>query len=189
MLIIPLALAIGGFWLRQIQRTTEQRRTTDNQRETALQSYIDKISDLLLKEYLGEIKINGVLKPEHDKVRNIARVRTITILFQLDARRIGYVFAFLREAGLMSNKPNSSIVSLSAANLIGVNLSGANLSKADLSGAILFRANLHDAILFRANLRGANLREAHDLTQQQIDQVFSCEGALLPEGLTCHYNQ
>ena len=28
---------------------------------------------------------------------NVARVRTITILFQLDTRRIGYVFAFLFE--------------------------------------------------------------------------------------------
>ena len=46
------------------------------------------------------------------EVRNVARVRTITILFQLDARRIGYVLAFLCEAGLMSTTPEDSIVSL-----------------------------------------------------------------------------
>jgi len=78
LLIIPVVLAIGGFWLNQLQksreeRTTEQRAKTereaaakrdqterdialDNQRETALQEYIDKLSELLLKEHLGELK-------------------------------------------------------------------------------------------------------------------------------------
>src|SRR5437764_14966017 len=59
LLIIPLMLAIGGFWLNQIQksrdeRATEQRDKTerkiaaDNQREAALQAYLDRIAELLL---------------------------------------------------------------------------------------------------------------------------------------------
>ncbi len=59
LLIVPLVLAVGGFWLSQMQKTTEQRRTTDNQLETALQAYIDKMSELLLKEHLDERTADG----------------------------------------------------------------------------------------------------------------------------------
>src|SRR5690348_9344349 len=47
LLIVPLVLIIGGFWLSQLQKTTEQRSTADNQHEAALQGYIDKMSELL----------------------------------------------------------------------------------------------------------------------------------------------
>jgi hypothetical protein len=46
--------------------------------------------------YLGELTAESKLKPEYIHVRNVARVRTITVLTQLNARRISYVFAFLR---------------------------------------------------------------------------------------------
>jgi len=56
-------LAIGGFWLNRIQKSrdekaaqqrakTEHEIATDNQRETALQAYIDKMSELLLEKNL-----------------------------------------------------------------------------------------------------------------------------------------
>src|SRR5437868_9885179 len=88
LLILPILFVIGGFWLNQIQksreeRTTEQRAQTeleiaaDNQREAALQDYIDKMSELLLKEGLRESQ------PE-DEVRKIARVRTLTVLQRLE---------------------------------------------------------------------------------------------------------
>ncbi len=166
LLIVPLVLAIGGLLFSQVQKTTEQRRTTDNQREAALQSYIDKISELLLKEHLGERTADGKLNPLYEQVRNVARVRTITVLTQLDARRIGYVFAFLREAGLMSNKPNSSIVSLSQADLSKI-----NLSQADLRGADLQEANLSEAHLSNANLTYTNLTYA-DLTEAYLTEAY-----------------
>jgi uncharacterized protein YjbI with pentapeptide repeats len=83
---------------------------------------------------------------------------------------------------------------LSGTNLIDANLSGAFLSDADLSsayldGADLSGADLSGAILSGAILSGADLRYTHDLTQQQLDQVDTCQGAILPEGLTCHHNQ
>ena len=159
------------------------------------------MSELLLKENLRSSAVDA-------EARNLARVRTITILFQLDARRIGYVFAFLRETGLMSNKPNSSIVSLrgadlrkinlSHADLTGANLSGADLSEANLSGALLFRANLRDTILSGANLsdtilkaanleeallRGANLKDAIGITISELEkQAAFLTAAIMPDG-------
>ncbi len=161
LLIVPLVLAVGGFWLSQMQKTTEQRRTTDNQHEAALQAYIDKMSELLLKEHLGERTADGKLKPDYEQVRNVARVRTITLLIQLDARRIGYVFAFLREAGLMSLTLEDDVVSLKDADLHEVNWSQADLGGAILRGANLNRANLHRTFLFGANLTDANLMGAN----------------------------
>src|SRR6266487_4664965 len=208
-LAIPVVVGFGAVWFTTRQGKIADAENIDNQRETALQAYIDKMSELLLHENLRNSQ------PEAEE-RTIARVRTITILFQLDARRIGYVFAFLRETGLMSNKPNESIVilkdadlkqiNLCQANLTEANLSKinlcqailheANLSKADLSGAILVEADLSEAILWGANLWHANLRRAilvgadllkadlsgANLSQTNLSEAKSLKGAIMPDG-------
>jgi len=126
--------------------------------------YIDKLSELLLHENLRDSQ------PEAE-ARTIARVRTITILFQLDARRIGYVFAFLRDAGLMSTEQNGSIVSLKEADLRKINLSHTDLSEADLSGASLVGADLSGA-----SLSGTLFSDA------QLKQAKTLQGATMPDG-------
>jgi hypothetical protein len=167
---IPVVAGFGAAWFTAQHGKVSERENRDNQREKALQDYIDKMSELLLD------KDNPLResKPE-DEVRTIARVRTITILSQLDARRIGYVFTFLREAELMSNELASSIVSLRQADLRKINwgqadlreanfmdadLTGATISQADLSKSDLSGANLSEATLSRADISGANLGRA-----------------------------
>jgi uncharacterized protein YjbI with pentapeptide repeats len=165
LLIIPLALAVIAlvFQLantraeRQIAKERyeqDQQISLDKQHEDLLQTYLDRMSELLLKEKLRSSEINA-------EVRNVARVRTITVLTQLDTRRIGYVFTFLDEAGLMSRTSNDNVMSLKEADLRGVNWSQADLTKADLRGANLSGANLRGANLSGANLRGANLSGAN----------------------------
>ncbi len=184
LLIIPVVLAVVALLFNLATTHTEQKIAAlryeqdqqialNKQREDLLQAYIDRMSELLLKEQLRSSAVDA-------EVRNVARVRTITILFQLDARRIGYVFAFLRESGLMSTKPDSSVVSLSQADFRKINFSQANLYKADLSdafliganltGARLYGANLTGAFLVEADLSGANLREA-DLTGANLREA------------------
>ncbi len=82
---------------------------------------------------------------------------------------------------------------LSGANLSGANLRGADLSGADLSGADLSGANFYhtdfgfgSANLTNADLSGADLTYEYYLTQQQLDRVFTCKGAILPKGLRCN---
>ena len=82
LLIIPAVLAIGGYLFNLATSRNEQKNTTDNQREVALQEYIDKMSQLLLKENLR------ASQPE-DEVRNVARAHTLTVLSRLDGRRKG----------------------------------------------------------------------------------------------------
>ena len=207
-LAIPVVVGFGAAWFTAQQGKVSERENKDNQRETALQAYIDKMSELILQEHLGELTADGKLNPEYEQVRKIAQVRTITVLNQLDAKRVSYVFAFLREAGLMSTTSNDSVVSLSDANLHsvnwsqaflfqanlsgtfleGANLTGANLRRANLTGAKLYGADLSGAILNGADLSGAiligaNLKDARGVTVKELEkQALSLKWATMPDG-------
>src|SRR5450755_2737962 len=233
LLIVPLALALVAIMFNQANTRTErqiaqqrykhdeeiaqqryerdQQIALDKQQEDLFQAYLDRISELLLKENLRT--------SPSEEVRNVARVRTITVLTQLNIRRVSYVFAFLQEAGLMSNTPDSSVVHLKHADLRAVewgkadlgkanlsgtllgkaNLSGANLSGADLSGARLSYANLSGAdlreailksevILFETDLSYANLGKANlsgaTITEEQLKKARSLKGTTMPDGST-----
>lgn len=155
LLIIPLVLAGGALLLNRSERNNEREITADRQREAALQSYLDRMSDLLLKEKL---------RTTRDKeVRNIARIRTLTVLRRLDGSRKGIVLRFLQEAKLLTKEKN--IVDLTGADLRGADLSDADLSNAnlnsvDLSNASLVGANLNGVDLAGASLNGAILNGA-----------------------------
>src|SRR5260221_389030 len=170
LLIIPLVLAVAALLFNRATTRTEQTIALDKQREDLLQAYLDRMSELLLEKKLAT--------SPSEEASNVARVRTITILFQLDARRIGYVFAFLREAGLMSAYSDSSIVSLSQANLNKIDLSQANLSETNLSEANLSEANLSKTNLRQANLRQANLRQAN-LSEADLSEADLSEANLI----------
>ena len=205
--IIPVALAFGVWWLNRLQQQRDQKladqraqteRETaekqaqaerdialDNQREAALQDYIDNMSELLLHEKLRE-------SGQTDEVRTIAHVRTLTVLPRLDGKRKGSVVQFLYESGLIQK--DKKIIDLHGAILTGAILTGAFLVGADLryanlSGADLYEANLRGAdlretILEEANLRGADLREANlreaNLRGANLD-VANLRGAILEE--------
>ncbi len=156
--IIPAVLVVGGFLLNNtISRTereaTEKRDQTerdvalDNQREAALQAYIDSMSELLLEKKLRE-------SGEDDEVRMIARVRTLTVLPRLDGERKGSVLQFLYEAGLINK--DKCIIDLRGANLKGTKLVIPNLNSANLR-----ETNLREASLVGADLSGADLSHAN----------------------------
>lgn len=197
LLIIPLVLAIGAFFLNRSERTIERKTAedraklereiaTDRQQEAALQAYLDRMAELLLKDKLRTTK--------NKEVRNVARIRTLTVLRGLDGKRKGMVVLFLYESGLLSEKPiidlagaeleraylekaklsgaNLSQTILTHAFLDDANLSGADLSKAsmafaDLTGANLNGAKLNKTLLNRSELQGANLKRA-DLREVQL---------------------
>jgi len=147
-LAIPVVVGIGAAWYTAQQGKVSDRENTDNQRETALQAYIDKMTELLLKEHLGERTADGKLDPKYEQVRKIARIRTITVLNQLDGRRVSYVFAFLSEVALRSMQPYDSVVILEKADFRDVDWSGANLfGGVNLGGVSFFKSNLNYAYL------------------------------------------
>jgi uncharacterized protein YjbI with pentapeptide repeats len=177
--IIPIFLSFGVFLLNRSERNNESKIASDRQREAALQTYLDRMSDLLLKEKLRST--------ENEEVRNIARTRTLTLLRELDPRRKRIVLLFLLESGLITNENNSNNknkffrinlteADLSGADLfevflIGIHLAGANMREANLSNATLMdaflqatklnKASLTKAILIGAIMFGADLTEAN----------------------------
>jgi Pentapeptide repeats (8 copies) len=146
-LAVPVVVGFGAVWFTTRQGKVADAENTDNQREAALQAYIDKMSELLLEKNLRN-------SAEDDEVRKIARVRTLTILHRLDSKRKGNVLQFLHESKLINK--DKRIIDLNGANLQNANLSGAELSGDELSGVDLSGADLSGAILIYADLR-ANL--------------------------------
>jgi hypothetical protein len=182
---------------RDKQQQTDLQISADNQREGALQTYIDNMSEFLLEKNLRESRRGG-------EVQIIARARTLTVLPRLDGLRKSSVLQFLYESGLIYKdmqvidllganlrEVNLNETNLSGASLDGASLDGANLSGANLSGANLRDANLRDANLRDANLSGADLSGA-DLsgailvgaivTNKQLAEAKSLAGATMPDG-------
>lgn len=209
LLIIPLFLAGGAFFLNRSERSAEREIATDRQQEAALQAYIDRMSDLLLKDNLRTTK--------SEEVRNVARIRTLSVLRGLDPTRKGIVVLFLSEAGLIFShyrySQDETVVDLKGADLIGIELSGASLNDANLSNANLSMANFQGTIfdgcdftcsnltfanlqgcdlagyngpglpskIFNADLSFANLANAL-VVGELLTEVKSLKGATMPDG-------
>lgn len=177
-LAIPVVVGLGAAWYTAQQGKVSERESTDNQRETALQAYIDKISELILKEHLVE------LTPEYDEVRKIARVRTLTVLRRLDGDRKGSVINFLQESGLIKHgMEDNPIIHLKDADLRKAQLSDADLSNADLSGSWMVGAGMESAILEGANLSDVRLHDADlsgvDMRKTTLSNVILMGATLL----------
>lgn len=75
---------------------------------------------------------------------------------------------------------------LTGANLANANFCHANLQHAQLANAELQNADLSEADLYGANLSGAQLQNANlfqsNISADQLAQVYSLEGATLPDG-------
>jgi hypothetical protein len=151
---------IIGFTTFELQQAANQAQVLDQQHQNILDTYLDRMSDLLLTYHLAASKPGDV-------VRAVAQARTYLALQNLDGNRKGTLIEFLWDASLIFTQ--QPIISLDAAHL-----DGTWLSETDLKGADLSYANLTNALY---------------LTQQQLDQVASCKGAILLPGLTCHNNR
>lgn len=70
------------------QQATSLRVPQNQQQEDERQTYLDRMSDLLLSQHLATSQPGDV-------VREVARVRALTVLRQLDGKRKGPVVGFL----------------------------------------------------------------------------------------------
>jgi uncharacterized protein YjbI with pentapeptide repeats len=180
LLIVPVALAVGVYWLNQAQRKRELEVENQRAQDEALQAYIEQIAQLILDKE----------RPLLDRERSWARAWTLMVLNRLDGIRKGSVVQFLHESGLILT--NDPVVSLSGANLSNTDLSRVhqkwadrlevptsktpanpegtsrlmtasmmfNLRGVNLSGAYLDRARLTDVELAEAIMYNARLPEA-----------------------------
>jgi uncharacterized protein YjbI with pentapeptide repeats len=178
LLILPVGVAVGGFVFNTKQSETslkvsEQHHQTDlqiaddQQREAALEGYLNHLSELLLEKNLASPQSSS-------DVREMARVRTLITLRRVGKYRKGIVLQFLHEAGLINK--NNTIIDLHLADLGEADLSGTDLREANLSGANLSGANLSGTNLSGANLSGAKV------TAVQLATAKALFEAIMPDG-------
>jgi hypothetical protein len=187
LLMVPLALAVVGLWFTVQQDARQQ--TVENQRaqDTALQAYLDQMSQLILHRHLLESEAR-------DPVYILAQARTSTVILRLDAEHNASVIRFLSDSGLTKSS-KASVSLLRGIALSGADLSGADLSEADLHGADLSEADLSEADLSDTDLREANLEDADlsnaDLEDAKVSKKWldytvkeakSLQGATMPNG-------
>lgn len=159
LLIVPAVITVGAYWFDQQQRKREQesqdaRRAQELEvekqraRESALESYLSQMGELLLDRGLrgsgGE-----------DEVRTLARAYTLAVLGRLGPEEKRSVLRFLRDARLITRE--RPVISLDGADLTGAHLSEMLLLDTNLNGAFLDDANLDGAILNVIQLSGEDL--------------------------------
>ena len=170
---LPVALFFATQSFASQQDNANKLAAQDQQREAALQAYLDHMSDLLLGNNTGKESPSLASAKSTDEISEVASVQTLTILRNLDSHRKVIVIQFLYGAKLIGQagfNPGfriSPIIILSGADLtgiditnefmMGIDLSGTNLSNAHLSGTDLSAAVLSGADLTHADLSNANL--------------------------------
>ena len=161
--IIPVVLTGAAWYLKRSDSILERQIAADRiketraleearSQETTLESYVDQLSVLLLRQRLMEKSLDT-------PVMKLARTRTLIALRRLNSTRRNHLLAFLRDASLLSKGKNSKSL-LANADMRNLDLRGAELYLSDLSGADLRSANLNEAILATADLTGAVLTSA-----------------------------
>ncbi len=161
LLLIPLALALGIWWLNKKEKENEREIVESRekiereiartkQQEVILEAYFDRMTHLLLDQDLRN-------SDYEDEVRGIAQARTITTLARLDNENKSKVIVFLCVSGLLKSPP---IVSLKKANLRKIDLSGENLHGSQLIECDFSEAIFENTTLSSANLSGSNFKNA-----------------------------
>jgi uncharacterized protein YjbI with pentapeptide repeats len=163
LLIVPLVLVGGGFLFSTAQDNRQLAIEDQRAQDTALQGYLDQMSELILQKDLLESE--GA-----DPAYTLAQARTSTVILRLDAEHNESVIHFLNNSGLTGRgKSSVSILrgielknaQLGRANLPEADLSGAHMNSADLRWAHLHGTNLSDAFLNFAELNHADLSDAN----------------------------
>ena len=143
--------------MQATQVAVNRAQALDQQEQATLETYFDRMSDLLLQHGLATSKPS-------DPVRAIGEAQTLTALRNVDGNRRGTLIRFLWKAQLVTGQ--HPIIPLNTAYIAFANLSNAyldiiNLSQALLTGANFYNSDLHQADLHGADLRGANLSDAN----------------------------
>jgi uncharacterized protein YjbI with pentapeptide repeats len=143
LLIVPAVIAGGGIWFNRQQQERELRVAERRAQDEALQAYLDKISELLLKEELRTAKDPNSLKGSD--VQILAQAHTKTTLRRLDPRLKTTVLSFLHQADLIEANVTRNEFGFLTERPPILRLDGADFSYTDLSRWHLMGINLAGA--------------------------------------------
>ena len=167
MLIIPLVLAVGAFYIDIAASYIE----ADRQQEESMKSYFHEMTGLLLDKQLRSAD-------KDSEVRSIARVMTLTTLRKMNGVRKGFILLFLSDLKLISR--DAPIISLSGANLYRADLTGLDLSNTNLENVYLSEAKFASTTIDNANLSNSVLSNATQI-DTDVTKAHLCK-TYLPDG-------
>ncbi|UJR11209.1 hypothetical protein I4U23_015390 [Adineta vaga] len=155
---------------REVERTiaNERRNQTEQNRKHELTLEDKHYQDGLLTNYIIEIsdlleKNNGSLT-KTDLIAKLTRLKTLTLIRQLDSNRISQVIRLLYDAGQLDTRPKSSL-DLTDAELHNLNLNSTkprghmnhiHLSNVDLTGSSFAHQDLNGSNFSLSILRDVN---------------------------------
>jgi hypothetical protein len=151
LLIVPILLAVGAWWLNKSQEQTKLQVEADRQMQEALENYFDKMTELIIDKL-----------HENKEAKSIIRTRTLGLMRILDGNRKGQALQFIYELGLIYINP---VLNLNGVDLNNADLSPAKLNNVEIRGAFVNnanfkKANLSNAVLCGSHLIGADFSDA-----------------------------
>jgi uncharacterized protein YjbI with pentapeptide repeats len=170
LLIIPLMLALGAFYLNS---ASESSRVQEQIKQEILTDYFSKMQDLIVET--KKVKETSGYKESHPKDQEVmllpefsstAQALTLSVLEQLDGKRKGKVITYLAESQLITitvdnNKPSTQPeIKLDGANLDDIELgnNGQRNSLNENEMTIINQIQIKNANMKRANLSGLRSR-------------------------------
>ena len=166
LLIVPLLIPISIVLLSQIIQTNERNLAQDTAQREELQTFYDRMTDLLLEHKLGT-------EDENQGVRAIARSMTLTTIPSLNSQQKGQLLNFLYDANLLNE--HLPIIPLQGFDLQHTDLPNGDLRKSHLRYGNFQKSNLTKTNLFHADLSNARLQHAN-LTETTLIQA-NCRSA------------
>lgn len=158
LLLIPVSLIILGSVLDTVENQRTIQNRLEEQRETALQVFLQAITSLILD--------HDLLNATNQRFISLAQIRLNSIIPMLDGRRKGLIVEFLADEELISSSTTTPKLNLN--NLMVQDLvvkSGLNLKKCQFIGSDLRHSNLKGVrfsygVFTNANLAGSDLTGA-----------------------------
>ncbi|TRU35934.1 MAG: pentapeptide repeat-containing protein [Microcystis aeruginosa Ma_MB_F_20061100_S20] len=188
LLIIPLMLALGAFYLNSAADFRDNQIAQEQKQQEILTDYFSKMQDLIVET--KKSKQTPGSKESNSKERLLLEFRptaqalTLSVLEQLDGKRKGKVITYLAESQLITitadnnvtadnNKPSPQPeIKLDGANLDDIKLgnNGQRNSLNENEMTIIDKIKINNASMKRANLSGLQLLDS-DLSGSNLENA------------------
>lgn len=167
LLIVPIFLAIGAATYSQSQHSTEVEIESERQKESAFQSYVDRIKNLVVELQTLDVDV--------ESLGNIGAAYTRATLQQIDIKRKRMLLEFLYDSQLIgwtrrlseekltqliflgeSADFSGLVVDYRTSSGIRLALCGINLAQVNLSNSKLIGVDFHKAYLSSCNMSNSS---------------------------------
>jgi hypothetical protein len=176
LLIVPLMLAFGAFYLNYASETRDKQIAEEGKQQELLKDYFSKMQTLIVETKkskdsqpkIVETKKSVETTKSKDSQPNpdgapllpefipIAEALTFAVLDQLDGKRKGKVISYLADSKLITanikDQKSKPVIDLRKANLKEIVLEDVSLDGLSITGADMTEAKLTEVILTNSNL-------------------------------------